>query len=144
MRVLLSVLFLIFASQAFAEEGFIYRWKEGGQWQYATIPPQGIEAEKIRVNAPQAPSQPSTVMNQVPAAASNNKPPVGLSPEELEKLRAGRKVTCEAAKKNLITLQSSPRVILQNPDGTEKTLSSEERKERIAQEEKTIAEFCDQ
>lgn len=142
MRVSLALLFFIFLSQTLAQEGFIYRWQENGQWQYATFPPEGIQAEKIRVNAPQAPSQPSTVMDQLPAA--NNPPEVGLSPEDLEKLRAGRKVTCDTAKKNLITLQSSPRIVVQNPDGTEKMLSDDERKERIAQEEKTAAEFCDQ
>ncbi len=143
MRVSLALLFVIFFSQTVAQEGVIYRWKENGQWQYATIPPQGIEAEKIRVNAPQAPSQPSTVMDQLPAA-SNNRSEGGLSAEDLEKLKAGRKVTCDAAKKNLITLQSSPRVVIQNPDGTEKMLSTDERQERIAQEEKVAAEFCDQ
>lgn len=142
MRVSLALCFVFFLSQIFAQEGFIYRWQDNGQWQYATFPPEGVQAEKIRINAPQAPSQPSTVMDQLPAATT--KPEVGLSPEDLEKLKAGRKVTCDAAKKNLITLQSSPRVVVKNPDGTEKMLSDDERKERIAQEEKTAAEFCDQ
>lgn len=124
----------------------IYKWtdKQGGV-HYSETPPAGIKYETL--NPRFAPAQAAPAAQ--PQAAPDNEQ------QKQEKQRAEqeraykeeqariRQQNCEAAQKRLANLQSAPRIVITNPDGTVQRLNDEERQARIDEVQAQVSQNCD-
>lgn len=117
-----------------------YKWTDdNGQVQYTQLPPKDRPYETIRVRS----KQPET------AAAA----PIGKKKEDAEKggdVAAAKAEAekmarnCELAKQNKDALLTIPKIRVTDKDGTERFLTDEERKEKMAATEVNIATYCKQ
>lgn len=126
--------FLLTSTATFAK---IYKWVDAdGVIQYSTVPPKTKPAQELDIRV----LKPATNPNQ--DAENSETTNSNLTPEELETIKKGRAITCEKAKKNLVTLQSSANVSLKTKEGEVRQLSEEERTKRAEEEQKVVNEFC--
>lgn len=123
-----------------AQASDTYKWTDdNGQVQYTQLPPKDRPYETIRVRS----KQPETT-----AAA-----PTGKKKDEAEKSgdvaaakAEAEKMTrnCELAKQNKEALLTIPKIRVTDKDGTERFLTDEERKEKMAATEVNISTYCKQ
>jgi len=126
----------------------IYKWTDAqGTVHFGERPPQGVQAEQVSVNTRSAPS------TDDPYAASRAKLP---TPAEAEKQRldaaaqrefeqqeeARMAAACDAQKARLEELIPHSRVLLQNPDGTTRMMTNDERQNMIDESQAFVDENC--
>jgi len=101
----------------------VYKWTdESGTTHFSASPPDGAEAERMKLDKP---------------------PPPPAAEEAAESTPAGDKAaSCAQAQQNLETLKANTTVDVQEADGTRRTLSTAERAEMLASEQGRVDMFC--
>lgn len=124
----------------------IYKWTDSkGGVHYSEQPPAGVKFEKIspRYGAPATPSTPqpkSDPQNDQKKVEQDKQQQDIQRKEEVARIRMQN---CETAQRRLIELESRPRIMVTNPDGTAQRLTEEERQARIAEAQELIGKYCD-
>ncbi|WP_122316986.1 DUF4124 domain-containing protein [Pseudomonas cichorii] len=116
----------------------IYKWVDAqGVTHFDAQPPAGQQAEEINVQKPPpAPAAPTA------SEADPKQQEIDARVKKQVRAQEARLAeNCEVMRNNLAQLQNNPRVREQTEGGT-KRLSDEDRKARLAETERTIAEFC--
>lgn len=159
MKTLLKIFILLLSMNCYAA---IYKWKDAdGQMHYSTMPPDNINAEKVKVSVP----QPASVPQQQPVAAGNKEPAQNQTDkramdqhakendkqtdaaaaqeqakiaEEEAKLKA---INCAKAKAHLTAIQAKPRMSVQEGD-QQRMLGSEELDAEIKITQDHIKRYC--
>ncbi|MVW76613.1 DUF4124 domain-containing protein [Pseudomonas xionganensis] len=148
MRRMMIATSLLLAMSTTAMAGQIYKWVDAqGVTHFGAQPPQGQQATLINTSTPSP--RPSLAEETDEQAAPDLE--TGDDPEQAaidEKTRqevaaqaAERKQYCETVRTNLSQLQNNPRVRTE-VDGEIRKLSEDERQQRIAELQKSIAENC--
>lgn len=119
----LALLMMLCGGTAMAADQ-VYKWTDAdGTTHFSSSPPEGAEAQEVKL--PKAPPPPP------PPAEPDDGP------------AAQRAAACEMAKQNLDTLRNNATVETQQEDGSRRTLSMEEREVMRAAEEKRVEMFCE-
>ncbi|NQD38930.1 DUF4124 domain-containing protein [Permianibacter sp. IMCC34836] len=118
-----------------------YKWTDdNGQVQYTQIPPKDRPYETIRTRVKEPTA--TTTTSSKPAAAKESeaaaKGDVAVAKAEADKLARN----CEVAKQNKEMLQTAAKIKITDKDGTERHLTDEERKEKLAATELQMQNFC--
>lgn len=142
----------------------IYRWVDAnGVVNYSQQKPEGVNAELVdsdtgqRSSASRAPAPPDRAAGQAATAQAQD----GGSDQQLsdaqkkmladlraaesarqEKLTKIRKANCQQAKSLLDRLTSRGRIRVKGDDGQERVMPEEERRQRIDDAQKAVAENC--
>ncbi|MBX8609162.1 DUF4124 domain-containing protein [Pseudomonas cichorii] len=138
MRWMILAAALSMAVSTTSQAAQIYKWVDAqGVTHFDAQPPAGQQVEEINVQKPPP----------APAASTASEP----DPQQQEiDARVRKQVraqeakmadNCEVLRTNLAQLQNNPRVREQTEGGT-KRLTDDERKARVAETQKTIAEYC--
>ena len=138
MRISISLLILVvatFSTQTFSRS---FRWvDENGVTVYSQIPPESGDA--VEISPPPPPSQPETPASQQEGSAED-----GGEDDVAAQNADIRKRNCEAAKHNLNIYENLGNRKLRGADGTARSLSNEEKAQRIEATKKQIQAFCDE
>ncbi|GFM53680.1 DUF4124 domain-containing protein [Pseudomonas capsici] len=138
MRWMILAAALSMAVSTTSQAAQIYKWVDAqGVTHFDAQPPAGQQVEEINVQKPPP----------APAASTASEP----DPQQQEiDARVRKQVraqeakmadNCEVLRTNLAQLQNNPRVREQTEGGT-KRLTDDERKARVAETQRTIAEYC--
>ncbi|GFM57403.1 glycosyl transferase [Pseudomonas cichorii] len=138
MRWMILAAALSMAVSTTSQAAQIYKWVDAqGVTHFDAQPPAGQQVEEINVQKPLP----------APAASTASEP----DPQQQEiDARVRKQVraqeakmadNCEVLRTNLAQLQNNPRVREQTEGGT-KRLTDDERKARVAETQRTIAEYC--
>jgi hypothetical protein len=131
----------------------VYRWVDAdGIVNYSQRKPEGVSSDRlraatgepVRADAP-APAPAPAPSGQPAADGAGGRPgnvepqPAAPSPQELARQRAD---ACDSARAVLEQLTSRGRVRIRDEDGSARMLTEEERQERIAHAQGSVASFC--
>jgi len=129
-------------------QGAMYKWKdERGVTQFGQFPPPGVEAERLRAPPPPA-GDPEAARQQLNERLQQEREAADQAREKRQEaarqaeLDARQAAACEAARRNLSTLQRGGNRRVRLPDGTVTYLTAEQRQQRIDQARKQIREHC--
>lgn len=133
---------LMLASTAQAADS--YKWTDdNGQVQYTQIPPKDRPYETIKTRS----KQPEAAAATAKAGADGKKADsarqtgdVAVAKAEADKFARN----CDMAKKNKEALQTVPKIRVTDADGSERFLTDDERKEKMAATELNISTYCKQ
>ncbi|MFJ4143943.1 DUF4124 domain-containing protein [Pseudomonas sp. NPDC089734] len=116
----------------------IYKWVDAqGVTHFDAQPPAGQTVQEINVQRPPPPPVAPSAIEADPQQQE-----IDARVKKQVKVQEARLAeNCEIMRNNLALLQNNPRVRAQTEGGT-KRLTEDERKARIAETEKSIAEFC--
>lgn len=147
--VLLLVMSFFSMTPALAET--IYKWTDDkGTVHFGERPPEGVDAELVSVTTASAASS-NAAADPYAAARENLRSPAEAreanaetaKQRELQKQEDARiAAACEAQKSRLQELIPRSKVLLQNPDGTSRMLSDDERQSMIDESQKFVDENC--
>ena len=145
---LLILLAPLMAAPAFAAGGVHLWYDENGQAVYSQFEPEkGTESRMVRPPPPPAesPEVARERLQQQLQVSEDRKEDKALAAEKAQQSQseaAAARQRCEAARKNLETLNGRPRQLFQLPDGSVRRLSEEERQQRRDAMQKIIDESC--
>ena len=143
----ISSIFLSLFIASYASAVTTYKWMdEDGNMVYSQHPPaEGISYEKIQTRSP---SRSSAETKSKTSSARNSiledkarKDKKDIVSKELSKNEETRKKNCEIAKERMAFFQIQRRY--RDQEGNIKSLSDEERKEKLEQAKSEVKEFCD-
>ena len=144
-----TLVFCLLATVATADT-YTYKWKaDNGTTQYTQIPP--TDRPYVRVKTSSRSTSVQSEPSKSPAKAIAEDLSGGekalaeteaAAQEEQIKVAQQRAVNCENAKKNLIVLESRPRIRVPMANGEYKILSPEEKQAKIEETRQTILEDC--
>jgi hypothetical protein len=120
-----------------------YKWTDdNGQVQYTQIPPKDrpYETIKTRSKQPEAAAAKAAATDAKKTDAAKEGGDVAAAKSEADKFARN----CDTAKKNKEALQTIPKIRVTGEDGTERFLTDEERKEKMAATELNISTYCKQ
>lgn len=126
----------------------IYKWTDSqGTVHFGERPPEGVDAELVSINTrseasatdPYAASRENL---RTPAEAKEQRLEAAQQRELEEQDAARMAAACDAQKSRLEELIPHSRVLLQNPDGTTKMMTNEERQNMIDESQAFIDENC--
>lgn len=148
---LTSVLFLVTTlASAVMADTYTYKWRaDNGTTQYTQIPPVDRPYTRVRTSSKSSKveSQPNPApKTTVDESASNGEKALAeteaQAQQEKVEVAQQRASNCENSKKNLIILQSRPRVRIPMANGEYKVLSEEEKQAKIEETKKMIIDDC--
>ena len=116
-----------------------YKWTDdNGQVQYTQLPPKDRPYETIRVRSkqPEVTAPAATQAGKKDEASKQGD--VAVAKAEAEKVARN----CELAKQNKEALLTIPKIRVTDKDGTERFMTDEERKEKMAATEVNISTYC--
>lgn len=123
-----------------AQASDTYKWTDdNGQVQYTQLPPKDRPYETIRVRSKQPETAAATPTGKKKTEAEKGGD-VAAAKAEAEKMARN----CEIAKQNKEALLTIPKIRVTDKDGTERFLTDEERKEKMAATEVNISTYCKQ
>lgn len=126
------LIFLLLVGSTSLHAGSIHKWvDENGNVHYGDAPPAETKSENVRVQS--APSNPGKALPRL--TVSEPEPEGGITDEQAVKI-------CETARSDLQIIADSPRIRLQQPNGTERYLNDQEIAERKAKSEADIERYC--
>ena len=144
-----TFVFCLVATAAFAET-YTYKWKaDNGTTQYTQSPPTdrpftrvktSSRSTQVKTDQPKSPVE--TVAEDLSKGEKALKQTEAQAEEEQIKVAQQRADNCENAKKNLIVLESRPRIRVPMANGEYKILSPDEKQAKIEETRKTILEDC--
>lgn len=144
-----AVVLLTLSGWTGAAGGTYYRWTDatGTEVNSDRPPPAGIEYETVSTNTnllqqKAAQEEPTTIDVQSEPARSQNSdaaPPATATNAIIKK----NPEYCEAAKKNLETLNMHARIRLSDADGNIRYLNEDEKAEQLATAQAIIAQHCE-
>ncbi|MBX8575564.1 DUF4124 domain-containing protein [Pseudomonas cichorii] len=116
----------------------IYKWVDAqGVTHFDAQPPAGQLVEEINVQKPPPAPTASTASEPDPQQQDID----AKVKKQVRAQEARMADNCEVLRTNLAQLQNNPRVREQTEGGT-KRLTDDERKARVAETQRTIAEYC--
>ncbi|MBI6853359.1 DUF4124 domain-containing protein [Pseudomonas cichorii] len=116
----------------------IYKWVDAqGVTHFDAQPPAGQQVEEINVQKPPPAPAASTASEPDPQQQDID----AKVKKQVRAQEARMADNCEVLRTNLAQLQNNPRVREQTEGGT-KRLTDDERKARVAETQRTIAEYC--
>ncbi|AHF65977.1 MULTISPECIES: DUF4124 domain-containing protein [Pseudomonas] len=116
----------------------IYKWVDAqGVTHFDAQPPAGQQVEEINVQKPPTAPAASTASEPDPQQQDID----AKVKKQVRAQEARMADNCEVLRTNLAQLQNNPRVREQTEGGT-KRLTDDERKARVAETQRTIAEYC--
>jgi hypothetical protein len=128
----------------------MYKWTdEAGQTVYSQTPPPGGNA--VRIQAPPAPD-PAEVERRRQELQRGiersfdqavEREASGAEHRGEERAGATRAANCEAARRNLETLQNLGKRRVRTPDGEYLVLSEDDREQQMREARDQISKFCD-
>ncbi|WP_033046289.1 DUF4124 domain-containing protein [Pseudomonas fluorescens] len=119
--------------------GQVYKWVDAqGVTHFGAQPPQDAEATTVIKSAPSAAKPPAPPSGGV---IGDQKAIDRQVRKQVAEQQAQLKVFCEQARTNLAQLQNNPRV-REDVDGEMRRLTEEQRKDRITESQRQIAENC--
>lgn len=132
----------------------VYRWvDENGVVNYTQLEPEGVDAELVsadtgrRVARPRPATQPAAVdrNDEAPLTAKQQDMLSDLQAAERarqEELARVREANCQEARDVLQRLTSRGRIRVVGPDGVERVMPDEERRQRIDDAQRSVAANC--
>ncbi len=146
MTAVLIVVLAILATDAGAEEK-IYRWvDENGAVHFGDMPPDNVDAERIKAVPDTVSVEPSTTLPQSesqPSLAEQLRQERANQRAERQKQEQALQEACAQRKALVEKLEPSPRVIVETKDGEIKRLDDDVRLETLNEARAFIAENCD-
>ncbi len=144
-RAILLTSSLILCNLANAE---MYKWVDaGGNTHYSQSPPVGdvsvetIKPARSRVDTEAATKALEAQKQSVDKIRDDRISAVEEKKKNEEEVLA-KKQKCEQSKKRLTSYQQRPRVSIENPDGTKRIMSEDERQSEINKSKDNIKTFC--
>ncbi len=129
-------------------EAAMFKWKdEHGVTQFGQYPPAGVEAERLRA-PPRPEGDPEAARQRLDERLQQEREQKDRAREEAQKSardkeqEARRSRACEAARKDLKTLQRGGNRRVRLPDGTVTYLTAEQRQQRIDKAREQIEATC--
>ncbi len=129
----------------------IYKWTDAqGTVHFGERPPEGVKAEIVSVTTGSSTSADSQddpyaaarAKLQTPAEAKQQRAELAQQRELEQQQEARMAAACEAQRARLQELIPRSKVLLQNPDGTSRMLSDDERLSMIDESQKFVDENC--
>ncbi len=148
----LLMIALLFLSASAAADSYTYKWKANdGTIQYTQFPPTDRPYTRVKISS----STSSVVKKESTAAAKAPAVPddasagekalaetEAMAQQEKIKIAQQRAAACEQAKKNLIIMQSRPRIRVPTANGDYRVLSEKEKQEKIKETKQVILDAC--
>lgn len=144
--------FLLALASSASADSYTYKWKtNSGTTQYTQVPPTDRPYTRVKI------SSSSTKVLKQQAAVAENKPAISedasagekalaeteaVAQEEKVKIAQQRATACEQAKKNLVIMESRPRIRIPVANGGYKVLSEKEKQESIKKTKQVILDAC--
>ena len=140
--ILASSLLLTLGTPVMAET--IYRWVDAqGVTHFSAQPPQGRQAESLRMAVQPPPLPPATREQATGSAGEREQREIERKVKrEIAGQEAQHRHYCTTLRTQLAQLQNNPRVRVEE-DGKPRRLGEKERQARIAETRKKIATDCD-
>ncbi|MDO7928315.1 DUF4124 domain-containing protein [Pseudomonas sp. KFB-139] len=138
MRWMILAAALSMAISSTSQAAPIYKWVDAqGVTHFDAQPPAGQQVEEINVQKP-----PPTTAAPTASQADPQQQEIDARVKKQVRAQEARMAdNCEVLRNNLAQLQNNPRVREQTEGGT-KRLTDDQRKARVAETERTIAEYC--
>jgi len=140
--------FIVACSVAFSVNATVYKWTDSnGEIQYSENPPLNVDSTPLSIQS--APS--SSANEEIKRYEKINKQFSAMSEkEQAEKAKAEKaaeeahlkKINCERAKTHLQSMESQPRIRLENAQGNVTALTTEERDADIKRTKEDIEKYC--
>ncbi|MBN6716774.1 DUF4124 domain-containing protein [Pseudomonas capsici] len=138
MRWMILAAALSMAVSTTSQAAQIYKWVDAqGVTHFDAQPPAGQQVEEINVQKPPPAPTASTASEPDPQQQEID----ARVRKQVRAQEAKMADNCEVLRTNLAQLQNNPRVREQTEGGT-KRLTDDERKARVAETQRTIAEYC--
>lgn len=144
---------LVLVSLGFASpiHGTVYKWIDArGITHFSDAPPAGAQYETV----PQPPLPPADPererrlddLLQSQRREEANRQRQGRERRVAVQINAQRAESCRQATEQFVTLKSrpGPRILITEPDSTQRRLTEEERQTRLAEMSKIVAEYCEE
>jgi len=152
MRILVaSTLACLLISTSASADTYTYKWTaDNGTTQYTQVPPNDRPFIRVktssttskRLDKPAEVKKPVEVDESATAGEKALAETEAKAQDEKVKVAAQRAQNCETAKKNLIIMESRPRIRIPMSNGEYKVLSDEEKQAKIDETKKIILESC--
>ncbi|NND43753.1 MAG: DUF4124 domain-containing protein [Xanthomonadales bacterium] len=157
---IIFMLMLALAGAATQASAQVYRWVDkDGVVHYGDRAPDGVEATLVTVNpntvpvpAPPEPAQASA--ETVPQSEEAEEEPLSYAEQrrreraerrsEFREAEQERQATCTAARNRVAYLEPTPRVLVEDEDGSTRRLDDEERLRLLEEAKAYLAENCGQ
>ncbi|GFM83239.1 glycosyl transferase [Pseudomonas cichorii] len=138
MRWMILAAALSMAISTTSQAAQIYKWVDAqGVTHFDAQPPAGQQVEEINVQKP-----PPTTAAPTASQVDPQQQEIDARVKKQVRAQEARMAdNCEVLRNNLAQLQNNPRVREQTEGGT-KRLTDDQRKARVAETERTIAEYC--
>jgi len=124
----------------------VHVWKDAeGQTHYADVPPPGVEAKEVQINAPAASGAPGTSLTEQEEEFRKRRAQRQESAQKASDSSARNARTaaqCESARGQLAAVESGRRLVRYNSKGEPEFLSDDERKAHAEELRKLIKERC--
>jgi len=152
-----SVSFVLFAlllalAATASADSYTYKWTaNNGTTQYTQIPPTDRPYTRVKISSSSSKllKQQSSVAENKPAlsedASAGEKALAeteAVAQEEKVKIAQQRATACEQAKKNLVIMESRPRIRIPTSNGEYRVLSNEEKQTKIKETKQIILDAC--
>lgn len=140
MRRMILSLTLSMAMGLSAQAAQIYKWVDAqGVTHFDATPPAGQQIAPIDIQRP--PLSGSVAAQPSPEPDARQRAIDDKVKQQVSDAEAKRNAICEVMRNNLAQLKNNPRVRVPTEGGL-KRLTEEERQARIAESEKSIADYC--
>ncbi len=148
MKLPILFLLIILAGLATGSQAGMYKWvDEDGQTVYSQSPPAAGQSTRIKPPPPPAetPEEARQRLNlqlQKFEDKAEDKELAGQKAIKEEELAEVFKKNCAAAQNNLFFLESNPRKLVGQPDGSYVRLTEEERQQKMQEAREQVEKFC--
>ena len=148
MKIPVLVTLLILAGLATGSQAAMYKWvDENGQTVYSQIPPTSGQSTRMKPPPPPAetPEEARQRLNQrlqTLEDKAEDKELAGQKEAKEGELAEVYKSNCAAAQHNLMFLESNPRKLVGQPDGSYVRITEEERQQKMQEAREQVEKFC--
>lgn len=151
------ILLLLAPVHAYSEDDYYVWVDDNGVTNYAQKNPRDYPAERITATGHFAAK---TLIDSEQSQAPNRGSRPGLPPEPIStevdpdkliaedreriagQIAAQKRSNCEIGKKNLVNLETYPRIMVKDENGEDRLLTAEEKTAKIGTARQTIREYC--